>query len=87
MEEPLPSGGSCLLGSINLAEFVTEYETFDFVGFKDTVKKAVVALNEVLDEGLPLHPLIEQRESVLNTEVKNLLNGLIWLEPKWSFQL
>jgi ribonucleoside-diphosphate reductase alpha chain len=66
LEEPLPSGGSCLLGSINLAEFVTEYETFDFVGFKDTVKKAVVALNEVLDEGLPLHPLIEQRESVKN---------------------
>ena len=66
MEEPLPAGGSCLLGSINLAEFVTEYETFDFVGFKDTVKKAVVALNEVLDEGLPLHPLIEQRESVKN---------------------
>ncbi len=65
-EEPLPAGGSCLLGSINLAEFVTEYETFDFVGFKDTVKKAVVALNEVLDEGLPLHPLIEQRESVKN---------------------
>lgn len=66
MEEPLPSGGSCLLGSINLAEFVTECETFDLVGFKDTVKKAVVALNEVLDEGLPLHPLIEQRESVKN---------------------
>lgn len=62
----MPSGGSCLLGSINLAKFVTEYETFDFVGFKDTVKKAVVALNEVLDEGLPLHPLIEQRESVKN---------------------
>lgn len=60
----MPSGGSCLLGSINLAEFVTECETFDFVGFKDTVKKAVVALNEVLDEGLPLHPLKEQRESV-----------------------
>lgn len=62
----MPSGGSCLLGSINLAEFVTECETFDFVGFKDTVKKAVVALNEVLDEGLLLHPLIEQRESVKN---------------------
>lgn len=62
----MPSGGSCLLGSINLAEFVTECETFDFAGFKDTVKKAVVALNEVLDEGLPLHPLIEQRESVKN---------------------
>ena len=62
----MPSGGSCLLGSINLAEFVTEYETFDFVGFKDTVKKSVVALNEVLDEGLTLHPLAEQRESVKN---------------------
>lgn len=55
-----------MLGSINLAEFVTEYQTFDFADFKDTVKKAVVALNEVLDEGLPLHPLVEQRESVKN---------------------
>lgn len=62
-EEPLPAGGSCLLGSINLSEFA--YETgFDFDGFKDCVSKAVIALNEVLDEGLPLHPLKEQRESV-----------------------
>lgn len=67
-EEPLPAGGSCLLGSINLAEFVKEPFTanaaFDFDGFKQCVKACVVALNEVLDEGLPLHPLQEQRESV-----------------------
>lgn len=62
-EEPLPAGGSCLLGSINLAEFVCE-TGFDFTGFKYCVKEAVIALNEVLDEGLPLHPLKEQRESV-----------------------
>lgn len=63
-EEPLPSGGSCLLGSINLAEFVTVNGLFDFESFEDTVYKSIIALNEVLDEGLPLHPLKEQRDSV-----------------------
>ena len=63
-EEPLPAGGSCLLGSINLSEFVTENKTFDFADFRNTVSIAVIALNEVLDEGLPLHPLQEQRDSV-----------------------
>lgn len=63
-EEPLPAGGSCLLGSINLAEFVTENKTFDFHNFETVVKNSVIALNEVLDEGLPLHPLQEQRDSV-----------------------
>ena len=62
-EEPLPAGGSCLLGSINLAEFACD-TGFDFESFKNCVKSSVIALNEVLDEGLPLHPLKEQRESV-----------------------
>lgn len=62
-EEPLPAGGSCLLGSINLSEFVTENKEFDFEEFKKVVKEAVFALNEVLDEGLFLHPLAEQRRS------------------------
>lgn len=65
-EEPLPAGGSCLLGSINLSEFVKDNKTFDFDSFRECVNKAVIALNEVLDEGLPLHPLKEQRESVYN---------------------
>ena len=67
-EEPLPAGGSCLLGSINLSQFVedefTENAEFDFDGFRKCVAASVKALNEVLDEGLPLHPLQEQRESV-----------------------
>lgn len=62
-EEPLPAGGSCLLGAINLAEFVVG-TYFDDKAFKKAVKTAVVALNQVLDEGMELHPLLEQRNSV-----------------------
>lgn len=62
-EEPLPAGGSCLLGSINLAEFVQDGE-FLFDDFYHTINIAVRALNDILDEGLPLHPLQEQRDSV-----------------------
>ena len=64
-EEPLPAGGSCLLGSLNLAEFVGP-NGFEYEEFKKAVRIAVIALNEVLDEGLELHPLAEQRESVNN---------------------
>lgn len=63
-EEPLPAGGSCLLGSLNLAEFVTPSKLFDFDCFEKAVAVAVQALNDVLDEGMPLHPLKEQRDSV-----------------------
>ena len=67
-EEPLPAGGSCLLGSINLSEFVTEpftqHATFDNDKFKECVRDCVVGLNEVLEEGLLLHPLQQQKESV-----------------------
>ena len=64
-EEPLPAGGSCLLGSLNLAAFVTPNNgLFDMPSFRHAVRVAVIALNEVLDEGLELHPLEEQRESV-----------------------
>ena len=62
-EEPLPAGGSCLLGSINLSAFVKD-GVFDEEDFRRTVSIAIRALDTVLDEGLPLHPLEEQRESV-----------------------
>ncbi len=62
-EEPLPSGGSCLLGSINLAEFVVNHQVrFDNLAM--AVRAVVCYLNDVLDLGLPLHPLKEQQESV-----------------------
>lgn len=62
-EEPLPAGGSCLLGAINLAVFVRNGK-FDWDDFNRTVSIAVKALNDVLDEGLERHPLAEQRKTV-----------------------
>lgn len=57
-----------MLSSINLAAFVLDPFTtkarFDYDGFKSAVDIAVREMNIVLDEGLPLHPLEEQRESV-----------------------
>ena len=67
-EEPLPAGGSCLLGSLNLAEFVlypfTDKAQIDWDGLKEATKIAIRSLNQVLMEGLSLHPLEEQRQSV-----------------------
>lgn len=88
-EEPLPAGGSCLLGSINLAEFVTKEGTFDLLSLRETIQAAVIALNEVLDEGLPLHPLQEQRDSVadwrqIGLGVMGLADMLIKLKVKYG---
>ncbi len=85
----MPAGGSCLLGSINLSEFVTKNKTFDFDEFKKTVDIAVRALNEVLDEGLPLHPLKEQRESVrdwrqIGLGIMGLADMLIKMEVRYG---
>lgn len=88
-EEPLPAGGSCLLGSINLAEFVTSQGQLDIISLRETIKAAVIALNEVLDEGLPLHPLKEQRESVrdwrqIGLGVMGLADMFIKLKVKYG---
>lgn len=67
-EQPLPAGGACLLGSINLAKFVTAPFTSEAVVDYDSLVAAtdvaVRALNDVLMEGLNMHPLQEQRDSV-----------------------
>ena len=93
MEEPLPAGGSCLLGSINLAEFVinpyTSKSRFDTNSFLNTVDIAVKALNDVLDEGLPLLPLQEQKDSVgdwrqIGLGIFGLADMLIKMETKYG---
>lgn len=67
-EEPLPPGGSCLLSSVNLSEYIlnpfTKDAKFDFENFNNDIKDITIFMNEILDEGLPLHPLQEQRNSV-----------------------
>ena len=66
-EQPLPDYGNCLLGSINLSNFVldefTDKARIDWDRLIRAVEIGVVALNEVLDEGIPLHPLRQQRET------------------------
>ena len=69
-ELPLPDYGACLLGSINLAKFVkrpfSDNPYIDFNRLEEVTRQAVIALNEVLDEGIDLHPLEEQKEHAKN---------------------
>ena len=87
-EEPLPAGGSCLLGSINLSMFVKDKE-FDIDSFVETVDISIRFLNDVLDEGLPKHPLKEQRETVRDWRqcglgIMGLADMLIEMEIPYS---
>lgn len=63
-ELPLPAFGACCLGSFNLVEYLTDDKTFDFEEFEKDIFTVVKAMNDVLDEGLNLHPLQEQRDAV-----------------------
>jgi ribonucleoside-diphosphate reductase alpha chain len=69
-ELPLPAGGTCLLGSINLSEIVenpfTDKAKFKMKDFLKIVKKSVTYLNEILEEGIDLHPHEYQKETARN---------------------
>ena len=87
-EEPLPNGGSCLLGSINLSAYVND-KIFDICAFKKDIHTIVKAMNDVLDQGLPLHPLQIQRDTVRNYRqigigVMGIADMLIKLELKYD---
>ena len=89
-EEPLPAGGSCLLGALNLAAFVKDGK-FDYDDFNCAVVIAVIALNDILDEGLEKHPLAEQRESVrdwrqIGLGIMGLADMLIKLGVRYGSQ-
>lgn len=65
-EQPLPAYGSCLLGSLNLSNFVknpfTSKASIDWNRLEEVTRISVRGMNEVLDEGIELHPLEGQRE-------------------------
>ena len=61
-EEPLVAGGACLLGSMNVSYYVKDGH-FYWGDFDRDVKIATKALNDVLAEGAPLHPLKIQTAS------------------------
>ena len=69
-EQPLSDYSSCLLGSLNLSEFVidpfTENATFDMVGFKDAIRIVVRAMDDVLEENIDRLPLEKQKDKARN---------------------
>jgi ribonucleoside-diphosphate reductase alpha chain len=63
-EQILPIGGVCLLGSLNLAQFVNDDRTFNFDKFKSFIPKAVRLMDNVND--ITYVPLESQRQSLKN---------------------
>ncbi|MGH8279030.1 MAG: LAGLIDADG family homing endonuclease [Gammaproteobacteria bacterium] len=66
-EQPLPKYGACLLGSVNLTQFVrdpfTDHVHFDWDEYRDVVRVFTRMLDDVVDiNGLPLP---RQREEIL----------------------
>lgn len=77
----MPKHGACNLGSINLSEFVDspfmETATFNYKEFKKAVAIAIKGLDQVLDEGIKLHALQEQRKMAKN--YRNIGLGIMGL--------
>lgn len=65
-EECLPDGGACLLGSMNLSEYVKEYgdkPSFDMKEFMKDVRICISALDKAQSEGIEYLPLEKQKAS------------------------
>lgn len=64
-EQPLPDGGACNLGAINLARFVDTAGEFQWEEFKDTVRLGVRYLDNVIDYNVDRHALDLQKENAM----------------------
>ncbi len=65
-EQPLPDGGCCNLGSINLDRFVDNEGNFMIDEFKETVGIATRFLDNVIDYNLERHALEAQKQNATN---------------------
>ncbi|MDP6789022.1 MAG: adenosylcobalamin-dependent ribonucleoside-diphosphate reductase [Candidatus Marinimicrobia bacterium] len=65
-EQPLPDGGCCNLGSINLERFVDEKGNFMIDEFKECVQFATRFLDNVIDYNLDRHALKSQQANAKN---------------------
>ncbi|NQU26682.1 MAG: adenosylcobalamin-dependent ribonucleoside-diphosphate reductase [Candidatus Marinimicrobia bacterium] len=65
-EQPLPDGGCCNLGSINLERFVDDQGNFMISDFKVTVAHATRFLDNVIDYNLDRHALPLQKDNAIN---------------------
>ena len=64
-EQPLPDGGACNLGAINLARFVSDEGEFLWDEFTDTVRTSVRYLDNVIDYNVDRHALKEQKKNAM----------------------
>jgi len=65
-EQPLPDGGCCNLGALNLERFVDNDGNFMIDEFKDTVGTATRFLDNVIDYNLDRHALESQKQNAIN---------------------
>ena len=62
-EQPLPDGGCCNLGAVNLERYVDENGNFMIESFKDTVQVATRFLDNVIDYNMERHALEDQKKN------------------------
>tara|TARA_B100000315_G_scaffold79698_1_gene73055 strand:+ start:553 stop:2934 length:2382 start_codon:yes stop_codon:yes gene_type:complete len=65
-EQPLPDGGCCNLGAVNLERFVDENGNFLIDQFKYSVTVATRFLDNVVDYNMDRHALPIQKENAIN---------------------
>tara|TARA_B100001996_G_scaffold379107_1_gene364301 strand:+ start:1 stop:2391 length:2391 start_codon:yes stop_codon:yes gene_type:complete len=65
-EQPLPDGGCCNLGAVNLERFVDKSGNFMIDEFKETVSIGTRFLDNVIDYNLDRHALNAQKENATN---------------------
>ena len=76
------------MGAMNLAEYVVN-KRFDYESFKRDIHVVVNAMDDVLDQGLPLHPLQIQKDTVrdyrqIGIGIMGLADMLIKMEYKYD---
>ena len=65
-EQPLPDGGCCNLGAVNLERFVDENGNFMINEFKETVAIGTRFLDNVIDYNINRHALENQKQNATN---------------------
>jgi len=65
-EQPLPDGGCCNLGAVNLERFVDDDGNFMIDQFKETVAIGTRFLDNVVDYNMDRHALEDQKKNATN---------------------
>ena len=65
-EQPLPDGGCCNLGAVNLERFVDKHQNFMVEEFKQTVEIGTRFLDNVVDYNMDRHALEDQKLNAQN---------------------